>query len=442
MDYGYYYDRDNLDSRPSTTNSSSAGQDIIFIDNNDRSYDYSTPPKDPTFMFTAQELEPERAATKAEATRKTQLFVDSERESRRALKEKREKAYLDRENVRKQRAKLEKSQARVMKRRSDVLEDMRFSRANVVSYDIPGVRPYKCCGTFYVQPFAVIAPPKRITRTEQLWRDAGLLPQLPGQPGGFVTKEVKEAEKRKLEIQSLLNVPIRTHQPIPKQEPWERSVGTKKSSVQYPSNITYPSGTISFQAPRFDVPDEPAVTVDGRNLKRSNQFSKSGRILLSGDLPIEPAPIKLCAPRKLHVQAPPPKIDVPPTLSTTAPAPQIDVRYHDTIVRNNVSMSSSSSSVGQVDKQWELIPYLPTSADPHIGYRGDGTVIFEALSSTPKSATNHDTTERHAQTKSEIAEAIEKYVFNFQLYFILKKIMITLSLALIVSNNIEFSISL
>jgi 23S rRNA maturation-related 3'-5' exoribonuclease YhaM len=57
------------------------------------------------------------------------------------------------------------------------------------------------------------------------------------------------------------------------------------------------------------------------------------------------------------------------------------------------------------------------------------------LSSTSKSATNHDTTERHAQTKSEIAEAIEKYVFNFQLYFIKK-------ITLIVSNNIELSISL
>jgi hypothetical protein len=139
---------------------------------------------------------------------------------------KREQAYLEREATREIRSKREKEFQKQQRNRGGIPEDLRFSTANVVSYRIPGEHQYKSCGTFYVQPFAVIAPARRVTLTEQRWRAAGLLPGAgtqgrqpdPGTQAGRAASEqrklLRTLDERRRETEMLLRKPVMTFTPL------------------------------------------------------------------------------------------------------------------------------------------------------------------------------------------------------------------------------------
>jgi len=185
------------------------------------------------FQFTMAELAPELEALAAAAAAASQPERASAQGQIKGAGS-REQAKIDRAAAAAAReAKRASFKKRDDQRKRDLLgqkaaipEDLRLT--SVVSHRPAGDRQYACSGTYYVQPFNTLAPPRRRTRIEQQWRAAGLLASLPEQRGEAAQlppeQQESEAKRRateelRRETVRLLRRPVRSFMPAPRPFP-------------------------------------------------------------------------------------------------------------------------------------------------------------------------------------------------------------------------------
>jgi hypothetical protein len=162
----------------------------------------------------------------------------------------------------------------------EVPTDLR-EHANVVSFRSSGNHVYKSSGSYFVQPFNVVAPPKRETLTERRWRSAGLLPfEIRGCTDGMVgytddgrmnLAGLRASESKKVQTAGLMRKSLVTPQSLPFE------------SVALKNTLGYvPAGRLSLEAPTWSYPTKAKEVIEIDDLREATAEAKQERISKCG----------------------------------------------------------------------------------------------------------------------------------------------------------------